>query len=99
MKTLITLIAFALLSAVSQGADPTTFTIAIPPADVPRIAEAFGSILNLGRPATPDEVEQAAIVWLNQQTTDYERRKNMTAFSPPPLQVVPGPTATPGTKK
>jgi hypothetical protein len=62
-----------------------TLTITTEPADDPRIAEAFGSILNLGRPATAVEVQGAVEVWIKGQTQDYEKRKNMAAFSPPPL--------------
>lgn len=68
-----------------------TFTITTETADDPRIAEAFGSILNLKdatgnpRPANTAEVQGAVEVWMKQQTEDYEKRKNMQQFSPPPL--------------
>jgi len=73
------------------------------PADDPRIQEAFGSILQTKdaagspRPATQREVSGAAMQWVSQQTTDYERRKNMTAFSPPPFVTSPTPSPTAGT--
>jgi len=70
------------------------------PADDPRIQEAFGSILGKFQPgqspvpATQREVSAAAMNWVNQQTSDYERRKNMQQFSPPPFVTTPSPTAT-----
>jgi hypothetical protein len=67
----------------------TTLTIIIPTADEPRMTEAFGSILGLGRPATAAEVTGAISVWLAGQTSDYEKRKNMAQFSPPPLELLP----------
>jgi hypothetical protein len=95
----------------------TTLTIIIPAADEARMTEAFGSILNLKdangnpRPANAQEVEGAITVWLTGQTTDYEKRKNMVQFSPPPLELLPpqsagspipgkaaAPTATPKKK-
>jgi hypothetical protein len=63
-------------------------------ADDPRIQEAFGSILQLGRPAKEGEIEKAMFDWLENQTHNYERGKNMATFSPPPLA-----SATPGTTK
>jgi len=86
------------------------------PVDDPRILEAFGSILGKFTPgqspvpATQREVSAAAMNWVNQQTADYERRKNMQAFTPPPFQSTPmaaaatrsdapEPTATPKKKK
>jgi hypothetical protein len=72
-------------------------TITIPDQDVPRVQEAYGSILNLGRNATPAEVSQAITNWLHQSTLDYERRKNTYTFTPPPMHFpTPTPTATPG---
>jgi len=68
------------------------------PADDPRILAAFGSILNKGVdasgspiPATQREVSAAAMNWVNSQTQDYERRKNMTAYTPPPFVTSPTP--------
>jgi hypothetical protein len=72
-----------------------TLSIDIPAADVPRIQEAFGSIYNLGRPATQTDIENAVRAWLRDSTQDYERRKNMTSFTPPPVTFTPAPTPTP----
>jgi hypothetical protein len=71
-------------------------TIDIPTADVPRIQEAYGSIYNLGRPATQTDIENAVRQWLRDSTQDYERRKNMQQFTPPPVSFTPAPTPTPG---
>jgi hypothetical protein len=84
MKTKLSLI-MVLALAGSSLAD-TTLTIVIPTADEARMTEAFGSILNLGRPANAQEITGAISQWLAGQTTDYEKRKNMQAFSPPPLE-------------
>ena len=71
------------------------------PADDPRIQEAFGNILNKHDaagspiPATQREVSAAAMNWVNQQTSDYERRKNMAQYSPPPFQTTPTPLPSP----
>lgn len=87
MRTIIIILACA---ASVYGAD---LTITIPTADVPRVQEAYGSILNLGRPATTVEMQNAITAWIHQSTTDYERRKNMVTYSPPPMQMaVPSPT-------
>src|SRR5215831_19446008 len=70
------------------------------PADDPRIQEAFGSILNKRDaqgspiPATQREVSGAAMKWVSDQTSDYERRKNMAAYSPPPFATSPSPIPT-----
>lgn len=70
-------------------------TITIPDADVPRVQEAYGSILNLRdasgspRPATPAEVNRALTDWMHQSTLDYERRKNAYTFVPPPMHFPP----------
>jgi hypothetical protein len=86
-------------------------TIEVPDQDVPRILEAYGSINNLGRNATASEVQYAIQRWLRDSTLDYERRKNMVQFTPPPLNFSPtpsglqvaqaaaSPTATPKKKK
>ena len=71
-----------------------TLTIDIPTADVPRIQEAYGSIYNLGRPATQTDIENAVRQWLRDSTQDYERRKNMQQFTPPPASFTPAPTPT-----
>jgi hypothetical protein len=84
----ITVILISLACAAFAYAD-TTLTIIIPTADEARMTEAFGSILGLGRPATAQEVTGAITVWLTGQTSDYEKRKNMAQFSPPPLQLLP----------
>lgn len=57
-----------------------------------RIEEAFGSILNLGHPAAQSDIEAAMYKWLEGQTHDYERRKNMATFTPPPLGSTPAAT-------
>lgn len=70
-------------------------TITIPDQDVPRVTEAYGSILNKRdengdpRPATPAEVDKAITDWLHQSTLDYERRKNMATYQPPPMNFPP----------
>ena len=93
MKTkigiLLTLIASA---SVAFGA---TMTIDVPDAQVPRVLEAYGSIYNLGRNATPAEVQVMIQGWLQNSTMDYERRKNMAQFTPSPVYS-PTPTTTPG---
>lgn len=68
-----------------------TLTIEVTVEDEPRVTEAFGSILNLkdteGQPipATAEDLQEACSVWMGNQTQDYERRKNMQTFVPPPL--------------
>lgn len=88
-------LAFTLLAA--------TLTITIPANDVPRVQEAFGSVLGLGRPATQQEVQAAVHQFIVNTTKDYERRKNQVQFTPPPMEMQPSPspspTTTPGTKK
>jgi hypothetical protein len=75
-------------------------TITIPDQDVPRVQEAYGSILGLGRSATPAEVNRAITDWLHQSTLDYERRKNTYTFTPPPMHFpTPGGLAAPGNQK
>ena len=65
------------------------------PADDPRILEAFGSILGFKdangspSPCKQRDVSAAAMQWVNQQTADYERRKNMAAFQPSPPATTP----------
>jgi hypothetical protein len=87
MKT--NLIAVIVLAFVGLSLADTTLTIVIPTADEARMTEAFGSILNLGRPATAEEMTAAVITWMGGQTSDYEKRKNMAQFSPPPLVLLP----------
>jgi hypothetical protein len=91
MKT--KLIILACVASTAFGAD---MTITIPTADVPRVQEAYGSILNLGRPANLAEVQRATTDWIHQSTVDYERRKNMVTFSPPPMAMQPSPSPTAG---
>lgn len=91
MKTRILLIILLTASAVLAA----TLTIDIPANDVPRVAEAFGSIYNLGHPASMNEVSYLTRQWIIQTTQDYERRKNMAAYTPPPLEMQPSPTPTP----
>jgi hypothetical protein len=64
-------------------------TVTIPDQDVPRVQEAYGSILGLGRPATPAEVNKAITEWLHHSTLDYERRKNTYTFVPPDMHFPP----------
>jgi hypothetical protein len=91
MKTLI-LISIILIPLLVLAA---TLTIDIPTADVPRIQEAYGSIYNLGRPATQTDIENAVRQWLRDSTQDYERRRNMQQYTPPPVTFTPAPTPTP----
>lgn len=88
------IIAVGLLTATMLIA--ATLTIDIPAADVPRVAEAYGSLLGLGRPATVQEVQLAVRRDIINITKDYERRKNTATFSPTPLEMQPTPTASPG---
>jgi hypothetical protein len=119
MKThyiiLITLLS-TLLSIAAFAASPYNITVDIPPADIPRLEEAFGSILGLRdasgqpRPATQAEINTATAQWLGQSIHDYERRKDMAQFTPPPFSPgsklnapataapTPLPTATPKKK-
>jgi len=76
--------------------------------DSSRVEEAFGYILNLKdasgnrRPATTAEIETAIFDWVEGQTNDYERRKNMAEFTPPPFGSAKNyhasPTPTPAIK-
>jgi hypothetical protein len=96
MKTKLFILWFALAVFV-YAAD---MTITIPDQDVPRVQEAYGSILGLGRPATPPEVSRAITDWLHQSTLDYERRRNTYTFTPPPMHFpTPNPLAAPGSQK
>ena len=65
------------------------------PADDPRIQAAYGSILNLQRPATQREVSAAAMNWVASSTTDYEKRMNMQGYSPTPFATSPTPVPSP----
>lgn len=93
MKTI-----YIILACVATTAFGADMTITIPTADLPRVQEAFGSILNLGRPANVTEVQRATTDWIHQSTLDYERRKNTYTFSPPPMQMQPSPTPTPAAR-
>jgi hypothetical protein len=96
MKTKLIILTFA-LAVFAYAAD---MTITIPDQDVPRVQEAYGSILGLGRPATPAEVDRAITDWLHQSTLDYERRKNTYTFTPPPMHFpTPGGLAAPQSQK
>ena len=75
-----------------------TLTIEVPANDVPRVSEAFGSILNLGRNATVTEVQEATRRWLIDSTKDYERRKNTYTYSPTPMEMQPTPTPGQGAR-
>jgi len=99
------LIAVIVLATVGFALADTTIPIVIVTADEARVFEAFGSILNLkdatGAPkaATAVEVQGAINQWLAGSTTDYEKRKNMQSFSPPPLEwtgtPIPAPSGIP----
>ena len=97
MKLRFTIITLIALTACSHqtSSNGATLTIDVPAADVPRVTEAFGSILGLGRNATQVEVEKATKQWIIGSTQDYERRKNIVQFTPPPLEMQPTPTAAP----
>jgi hypothetical protein len=87
--------------SISCGQQPPAPTPTYPPSgdlcvtlvavDYGRVAEAFGQILGLKdenaqpRPATTAEVEAAMLTYVEGSTQDYERRKNMATFTPPPL--------------
>jgi len=60
-------------------------TVVIAPGDAPRVTEAFQYTLKLSHPPSDAEIEDAMAAWVNATTGDYERRKNMRDFSPPPL--------------
>jgi hypothetical protein len=69
--------------------------ITVPDPDVPRVQEAYGSILGKKdvsgnpRPATNAEVQKATTDWIHQSTVDYERRKNTYSYVPPPMNFPP----------
>lgn len=96
MKTL--LISILILAVTIIMVLAATLTIDIPANDVPRVSEAYGSILGLGRNATVNEVQAAEKQNIINQTKDYERRKNMVTYTPPPMEMqpTPSPTATVG---
>ena len=88
MKNKIKLLSLVILCTSTLLAAPPSSNdvcVTIVPADQQRVTEAFGSILGLGRPATMQEISDATAQWLGGQTHDYERRKNMTTFTPPPF--------------
>jgi hypothetical protein len=91
MKTKLIILTFC-FAVVAFAAD---MTITIPTADVPRVQEAYGHILNLGRPANLSEVQRATTQWIHNTTLDYERRKDIAQFSPPPLEMQPSPIPSP----
>jgi hypothetical protein len=96
MTTKLIILTFA-LAVFAYAAD---MTITIPDQDVPRVQEAYGSILGLGRLATPAEVNRAITDWLHQSTLDYERRKNTYTYTPPPMHFpTPGGLAMPGSQE
>jgi hypothetical protein len=98
MKTIASLIILACVTASAVFA--ADLTVTVPDQDVPRVQEAYGSILNLGRNATPAEVQKAITDWLHQSTLDYERRKNTYTFTPPPMHFpTPAPSPTAGALK
>ena len=103
MKTILKTILLLLVTAIVIYAGSYGWNT--DPADDPRIQEAFGSILGKRDvngspiPATQREVSGAAMNWVSQQTSDYERRKNMAQYSPSPFATSPSPTPTVGTLK
>jgi len=106
MKTLPIIILSLATLALYAAAPSGTYCVDVG-SDVQRVETAFGSILNLGRPATTVEMETAIFNWVEGQTSDYERRQNMTSFSPPPFgnaskyapKASPSPTSPPAKKK
>jgi hypothetical protein len=91
-----------ILACVAQAAWAGTITIDVPAADDKRIADAYGEILYLKRPATTAEIQQAIVTWLNQTTVEYERRKfapQPIHFSTPAPVKAAAPTATPKPRK
>ena len=92
MKTRISIILILLAGVTLLLA--ATLTVDIPANDVPRVSEAFGSILGLGRNATIIEVQGATRKWIIDQTHDYERRKNTYTYSPTPMEMKPTPLPT-----
>ena len=91
MKNRIIILIFLLTTVAAIAA---TLTIDVPANDVPRVSEAFGSILGLGRNATVNEVQEATRRWLINSTLDYERRRNIATFTPTPMEMKPTPTPT-----
>ena len=99
MKTKTNIIAILLFTVAAFAVPPTPtippgnsdVCVTIAPADYARVTEAFGSILGLKdaqgnpRPATVAEISDATGIWIGSQTQDFERRKNMTAYTPPPF--------------
>lgn len=88
------------------GGTESTYCVDVGP-DAARVAEAIGWILQKKnesgavRPATKEEIEAYIYVTLENQTGDYERRKNMREFTPPPfgsesryVKSTPSPTST-----
>jgi hypothetical protein len=96
MKTLIQIIILLGATACSRAQTPTVppsgdLCITLVSVDYVRVSEAFGSVLGLkdqnGQPrgATVPEIEQAILDYTEGTTHDYEKRKDMAAFSPPPI--------------
>lgn len=50
-----------------------------------RIVPAFKSILGLDHDPTAVEIKAAVVAWVRNQVQDYERRQDMAAFTPLPL--------------
>jgi hypothetical protein len=89
--TLIITVAIALIFCAPPKAAPGGTYCADVGADATRVEEAYGSILGLknpdgtARPATTEEINAAVFDWLEGSTHDYERRKNMASYTPPPF--------------
>jgi len=83
MKTTVAVIvlSFALLAHALAG----SITITTDSAQDARIVVAVGSIMNLGRNATQAEVKAFLVQYLRQSVQDYERRQNMSTFTPPAI--------------
>lgn len=73
-------------------------TVTVPDQDIPRVQEAFGSMYNLGRPATVQEVSRSCQDYIHQSTLDYERRRNTYTYTPVPMHF-PTPTPTAGARE
>jgi hypothetical protein len=92
------------LAACTLRVNAVTYAVNIDLADQPRLEEAFGSILGLKdaqgnpRPATTSEIEAALAQWMGGQTSDYEKRKNMAQFTPPPFESGTMKAATPAVR-
>ena len=100
--TILILIATSVLF-LAQVPPPGQYCISVA-SDADRVQTAFGAILGLPGPATKAQVEAAIFNWVEGSTNDYERRENMSAYTPPPFVEhktynPPRGSPTPGTTK